>query len=255
MLWTKYLLKRGPLPFCVQREGRRPQPPPLPPLLQVALFHHDSLQSSADFRAMSDPEKNCHTGQPWRFQTLPLLNHRGPHRFGGWKHSGRWGLRPGWGSRQSRFWPEYRGVFPHRCPGLGYGRPLLCWIWGPSTQDWICVSIHLRHGRRAVGLHHWLESHPVICHRYASKTSMSLKKKKALQKASSLGISLHYSAVGISWGDHLTVSLSYLKYIFISEVWFCFHFEFMILSGFENKTKKCFLNSAVTFQVVSACLL
>lgn len=132
-------------------------------------LHHDSLQSSAVFCPMSDPEKNRYSGQSGRFQIMPLLICHGPHCPGGWQHPWCWRLCTRWRGCQSGFWPQHRGFLPDRCPRLRDGRPLLRWIWGPSSQDWVCVFVHVCYCWRAVGLHHWLESHFILCDRYVSK--------------------------------------------------------------------------------------
>lgn len=144
----------------------RPASNILPPLSPSGWpFHHDPLQSSVVFCPMSDPEKNRRHGRPRRFQIKPLSLHHGPHCPGGRKHPRCWGLRPGRGGGQVGFGPQYRPLLPHRRPGFGDGRPLLCWIWGPSAQDGVRVSVHVRYRWRAVGLHHRLEPHFILCDR------------------------------------------------------------------------------------------
>lgn len=47
----------------------------------------------------------------------------------------------------------------------------LCYAeFGTSSQDWVCLLVHLRYCWRTVGLHHWLESHFILCDRYVSET-------------------------------------------------------------------------------------
>ncbi len=101
----------------------------------------------------------------WRVQLQALLNHTRPSGPWGGKYTWCWGLCPFWGGCQNSSWSQHHCVILHRSSGICVCGLVLCRVWRPSAQDWLCLPVQLRHCRRGVGLHHRLELTVVIHHR------------------------------------------------------------------------------------------
>ncbi len=101
-----------------------------------------------------------------RVSSFPMPQHLWPGGTGSGQHIGRWCLCAGRGRGARKRWSGYRPLISDCSVSLSDGRTVLRWVWSACTQDGLCVSVQLRDGGRALGLHHRLEPHPVLCHRW-----------------------------------------------------------------------------------------